>query len=528
VSLSLAASAIGGTAASAKTAMTSARISETANKCAAFKNGSKSASGLSPLAVALAHEGLKAMWITFVTKCTAIATATLVAAGLVWAAQQGGGNAPVGDQNKSRVQVELLAANDQAETGKAARTSGEKNGGNGQAAELIGGRFKYKVPIETGSSEFKEGAQLKIEEIWGTRPRIEVGGQYMVRGKYVLPRGEKGKLHFYETATGNWGREPTAHMDLQTIELDKETGEFTLVHGMQGPGHFHLYLASPDQYSRYFANVYFGTGDNVLRKKTWGTPSDAAEAAKPSPPADNSTAKAASAEYRLQPFDAILIRTKGLPVDEALNDAYYVEDMGTLALGPTFGRVKVAGLTILEAEEVIRSKLSEVVNPKSLRVQASVASRKADVLPGPQVAPTGTFQPAAKSAIEFDHSPASKGDLANVAHDVENLKQMVAREYVENAELKKQLMQSKNSSSETSGPTRIVRPGDQVAIVRYDKKTGKKSVELVVVGKDNILTEVAGMKRRDAEDKIRESMERTHPGEGIEVNVLERLGERQQ
>jgi len=145
-----------------------------------------------------------------------------------------------------------------------------------------------------------------------------------------------------------------------------------------------------------------------------------------------------------------------------------------------------------------------------------------------QLAPTGSFQLAASSANDFDHSPASKGDLANVAHDVENLKQMVAREYVENAELKKQLMQSKNSSTATPGSTRIVNSGDQVMIVRYDKKTGKKSGELVVVGKDNILTEVAGMKVRDAEDKIRQSMERTHPGEGIEVNVLERLGERQQ
>jgi hypothetical protein len=58
-------------------------------------------------------------------------------------------------------------------------------------------------------------------------------------------------------------------MDLQQVSLDKEKGEFTLLHGMGGPGYFHLYLASPDSYSRYFANVYFGTGDNVLRKMTW-------------------------------------------------------------------------------------------------------------------------------------------------------------------------------------------------------------------------------------------------------------------
>ena len=56
-------------------------------------------------------------------------------------------------------------------------------------------------------------------------------------------------------------------MDLQTATLAKQKGEFTLVHGMAGPGYFHLYLASPEKYSRTFANVYFGTGDNVWRKQ---------------------------------------------------------------------------------------------------------------------------------------------------------------------------------------------------------------------------------------------------------------------
>ena len=124
-------------------------------------------------------------------------------------------------------------------------------------------QFKYKVPFETGYTESKEGGRIEIQEVWGTRPRIEVGGQYLVRGKYVLPAGERGKLYFYETADSQgW----TTTMDLQTTTLDQEKGEFRLMHGMAVPGYFHLYLASPERYSRTFANVYFGTGDNVLRK----------------------------------------------------------------------------------------------------------------------------------------------------------------------------------------------------------------------------------------------------------------------
>src|SRR5437868_5084464 len=100
----------------------------------------------------------------------------------------------------------------------------------------------------------------------GTRPRIEEAGQYLVRGKYVLPPGERGKLYFYATAGGAWGAITTT-LDLQSTEVDKQEGEFALVHGMSGPGSFHLILTSRENYSRYFANVYFGTGDNVWRKK---------------------------------------------------------------------------------------------------------------------------------------------------------------------------------------------------------------------------------------------------------------------
>jgi RNA polymerase sigma factor (sigma-70 family) len=131
---------------------------------------------------------------------------------------------------------------------------------------FLASRFKHRVPFEIGYTEFKEGGRLEIQEVWGTRPRIEEGGQYLVRGRYVLPPGQRGKLYFYETATGDWSQ-PTATMDLQATTLDTEKGAFTLLHGMAGPGYFHLYLAHPERYSRPFANVYFGTGDNVLRTK---------------------------------------------------------------------------------------------------------------------------------------------------------------------------------------------------------------------------------------------------------------------
>ncbi len=131
---------------------------------------------------------------------------------------------------------------------------------------FLADRFKYQVPFEIGFTETNDGGRIEIREVWGTRPQIEEGGQYLVCGKYLLPKGERAaKIYFYATASGVWGAITTT-LDLQTTTVDKQEGEFALVHGMSGPGSFHLVLADPERYSRPFANVYFGTGDNVYRR----------------------------------------------------------------------------------------------------------------------------------------------------------------------------------------------------------------------------------------------------------------------
>jgi RNA polymerase sigma factor (sigma-70 family) len=174
-------------------------------------------------------------------------------------AKQADVRARVAELKQQLQQIQRKIASLEEET--AARPAGCK--GHALLATLL----KYRIRIEVGFTQTREGGRIEIQEVWGTRPRIEVGGQYLVRGKYVLPAGQRGKLYFYETATGAWGQGPTPTLDLQAVTLDKEKGEFTVLHGMAGPGYFHLYLAEPERYSHYFANVYFGTGENVLRKE---------------------------------------------------------------------------------------------------------------------------------------------------------------------------------------------------------------------------------------------------------------------
>src|SRR5262249_36925211 len=107
MSLSLAAGSIASTAASAKAAVTAGRVAGTAEQCVAFKT-SGLARGLSPAAIALAKEGVKAMWIALIAKCSAIAATVLVAGGIVLAAHetgQNGKNAGTGGEKRMDVQV---------------------------------------------------------------------------------------------------------------------------------------------------------------------------------------------------------------------------------------------------------------------------------------------------------------------------------------------------------------------------------------------------------------------------------------
>jgi RNA polymerase sigma factor (sigma-70 family) len=135
----------------------------------------------------------------------------------------------------------------------------------GAWAATIFGQFKYRIPFEIGLTETSNGGRIDILEVWGTQPKIVVGGQYLVHGKYVLPSKKDGKIYFYETAEGWNGAGPV--LDLQSTPVTRGQGEFTLLHSMPGPGYFHLLLEAQDgdKWVR-FANVYFGTGDNVLRK----------------------------------------------------------------------------------------------------------------------------------------------------------------------------------------------------------------------------------------------------------------------
>jgi protein involved in polysaccharide export with SLBB domain/beta-lactamase regulating signal transducer with metallopeptidase domain len=87
------------------------------------------------------------------------------------------------------------------------------------------------------------------------------------------------------------------------------------------------------------------------------------------------------APHRLEAFDAILVRVAGAFPEHPIDDTYSVDADGTINLGPTYGRIHVAGLTIEEAEERIRADLSKILT--DVKASASlVASAGAQQITG--------------------------------------------------------------------------------------------------------------------------------------------------
>jgi RNA polymerase sigma factor (sigma-70 family) len=275
------------------------------DKLAALANNKSTAGAVSASAFALAERVVSSMFMAKLKLAAVItvALATLVAIG-VGGIGYGAGTGQQGDAQQ--IQQQLSDAKKKAadaqklvqdlESRLQLARQREKEHVKADALKALGERFKYLVPVEIGKSEFKDDGKLEILEVWGTRPTIEIGGQYLVRGKYALPKD--GTLYFWTTSTtplktswyprlvesgqqkGKRVEDPIIYphlylndlqysvptLDLQTIHLPKGQGEFTLLHTMTGPGFFHLVMTERDNYSNAFANVYFGTGDNVLRK----------------------------------------------------------------------------------------------------------------------------------------------------------------------------------------------------------------------------------------------------------------------
>ena len=117
-------------------------------------------------------------------------------------------------------------------------------------------RYKYKVPFERGPSEETENDRIDVTELWGTRRKIEVGGEYLVVGRYELQSAESARVYFYLTAD-NWDNSGP-NLAHQWTTVARGNGTFVLQHEMAGPGRFHVNLRGD---GRDLADLYLAESE---------------------------------------------------------------------------------------------------------------------------------------------------------------------------------------------------------------------------------------------------------------------------
>ena len=73
-------------------------------------------------------------------------------------------------------------------------------------------------------------------------------------------------------------------------------------------------------------------------------------------------------EFLLTVGDKVKIEVDGAFPDRPIHDVYTVEPMGTVALGATYGRVNIAGNSLIEAEETIVQHLKKILTDVQVQV----------------------------------------------------------------------------------------------------------------------------------------------------------------
>lgn len=68
------------------------------------------------------------------------------------------------------------------------------------------------------------------------------------------------------------------------------------------------------------------------------------------------------APYRVSPQDVLQIRAAGTPLDQPINGFFVVEPGGAVDLGPSYGKVSVAGLSLPEATEAVETQLRRTLS----------------------------------------------------------------------------------------------------------------------------------------------------------------------
>ena len=95
--------------------------------------------------------------------------------------------------------------------------------------------------------------------------------------------------------------------------------------------------------------------------------------------------------YRIDIYDVLQIRAINTLLDQPIDGFFLVEGEGIVTLGPAYGRVHVAGMTVEEAAAAINARLRQILAKPEVSVQLARTAGTAPVSGEYMVGPDGTI-----------------------------------------------------------------------------------------------------------------------------------------
>ena len=95
--------------------------------------------------------------------------------------------------------------------------------------------------------------------------------------------------------------------------------------------------------------------------------------------------------YRIDIYDVLQIRAIGTLLDQPIDGFFLVEGEGIVTLGPAYGRVHVAGMTVEEASAAITARLRQILAKPEVSVQLARTAGTAPVTGEYLIGPDGTI-----------------------------------------------------------------------------------------------------------------------------------------
>jgi polysaccharide biosynthesis/export protein len=95
--------------------------------------------------------------------------------------------------------------------------------------------------------------------------------------------------------------------------------------------------------------------------------------------------------YRVDTYDVLQVQATGTLLDQPIDGYYLVEGEGTINLGPAYGTIRVAGMTVEEATAAIKQHLGKILAQPDVSVQLARTSGTQPITATYLVSPDGTI-----------------------------------------------------------------------------------------------------------------------------------------